>query len=345
MPVYKDKERKTWYYKVRYKDVYGINKQKMKRGFAQRKDAISAEAEFVSSISEGFSDEVTLDEVFKHNISFKSYQEKTILRRTNEYNLHIKPRFGHLKLKEINMQQVLDFKTHLETSFGSLNSARTVYSNFKVLINHAVRYFNLRVDPTLRVDPIKRVKPKVNFMRKELYESRLCQFTLHHYKELSKLLFYTGLRIGEALALKWKYVDLENKRLFVAHTLYIKNRQLGPPKNESSEAFVPLHNSIVEMLTKMKKESAEKFHGFNDEYFVFGGLHPYHYSHYYKKFKEVYPELRIHDVRHSFASHLINQGTDIYLVKELMRHSDIKETANTYGHLYMERKHKAMDDF
>ncbi|WP_435302166.1 Arm DNA-binding domain-containing protein, partial [Bacillus thuringiensis] len=144
MPVYKDKERKTWYFKVRYKDMYGRNKQKLKRGFKKRGDAILAEAEFVASIKDAFTDEVTFDEVFEHNITFKTYKPKTIRRRTNEYNLHIKPRFGHIKVKDINTQQVLDFQKHLSRTLNSPESARTVYSNFKVLMNHAKRFYNLR---------------------------------------------------------------------------------------------------------------------------------------------------------------------------------------------------------
>ncbi|WP_349774141.1 tyrosine-type recombinase/integrase [Sporosarcina aquimarina] len=78
---------------------------------------------------------------------------------------------------------------------------------------------------------------------------------------------------------------------------------------------------------------------------MFGGPTPYHYSHYHKKFKAVFTDLRIHDLRHSYASYLINKSVDIYLVKELMRHDDIKQTANTYGHLYTERKHELMSVF
>ena len=91
--------------------------------------------------------------------------------------------------------------------------------------------------------------------------------------------------------------------------------------------------------------SLQKIFGFNDSLYVFGGLAPYHYAHYHKKFKKVFPELRIHDLRHSYASYLINKKVDIYLVKELMRHDDIKQTANTYGHLYVERKQEIMSVF
>ena len=348
--VYKDKERKTYYFKVRYKDMYGRNKQKMKRGFNTSREAKQAEAEFITSINNLFTEEVTVDEVFEHNIKHKALKEKTIRRRTNEYNLHIKPFFGHIKIKDLNTNHFLEFKIYLEKHFVSLNSARTVYSNLKVIINHAIKFFGLRIDPSLPVEPIKRVKPYASFIKREEFEERIQHeaFNIHRYRDLTRLMFYTGLRVGEALGLTWKYVDFENKQLYVKYTMDTTTQTLGPPKTAGSETYVPLHDSMVEMLKDIKKESAERIYGFkenNEKYFVFGGLTPYHYNHYHKKFKQVFPTLRIHDLRHSYAAHLINNEIDIYLVKELMRHDDIKQTSTTYGHLYTERKQKAMSVF
>lgn len=350
MPVYKDEGRKTWYFKVYYKDMYGRSKQKMQRGFKKQKDAKQAEAEFLTSVNNAFTDLVTIDEVFQHNIKHKTLKEKTIRRRTNEYNLHIKPFFGHIKIKDLNTNHFLEFKSYLEQRFSSLNSARTVYSNLKVIINHAIRFFGLRIDPSLPVEPIKRVKPDAKFIKREEFEKGVLHeaLGLHHYRDMTRFMFYTGLRVGEALGLLWEFVDLENKQIYVKHTLDISTRTLGPPKTAASEAFVPLHNSMVELLTKIKKESEEGIYGFktdNSKFYVFGGLMPYHYSHYHKKFKEAFPALRIHDLRHSYAAHLINNEIDVYLVKELMRHDDIKQTSSTYGHLYTERKHEAMSVF
>ncbi|MBU4640108.1 site-specific integrase [Bacillus toyonensis] len=345
MPVYKDKERKTWYFKVRYKDMYGRNKQKLKRGFKKRGDAILAEAEFVASIKDAFTDEVTIDEVFEHNITFKTYKPKTIRRRTNEYNLHIKPRFGHIKIKDINTQQVLDLQKHLINTLNSPESARTIYSNFKVLMNHAKRFYNLRYDPTLQVPTMPRGKKRIDFIKREAFDKRVQKINMHYYKELTILMFYTGLRIGEALALKWNDIDLDERQISVNKSWSLNERVLTSIKTNASEAIVPIPNLLVEMLDGIKKESVKKIHGFNEDYFVFGGITPYHYSHYHKKYKEMFPELRIHSLRHSYAAYLINKGVDIYLVKELMRHENIKETADTYGHLYIERKQKAMSVF
>jgi Site-specific recombinase XerD len=345
VPVYKDEERKTWYFKVRYKDIYGRSKQAMRRGFKRRSDAVQAEAEFLASVKNLFSDEVTFDQVFEHNIKYKKLKEKTIRRRTNEYNLHIKPRFGHIKIKDLTTQQVADFKADLEQNFTSLNSARTVYSNFKVLINHAIKFFGLKADPTIAVGAIQRVRPNINFIRREEFEERVTQLDHLYYCELTRLLFYTGLRVGEALALTWMDIDLAQNQLHVNKTLDIITRVPTTPKTAGSVGYVPFPKFIKEMLERIKKESAEKIYGFNEKMYVFGGLAPYHYSHYHKKFKQVFPELRIHDLRHSYAAYLINKGVDIYLVKELMRHDDIKQTANTYGHLYTERKHQVMSVF
>ncbi|MDE0582199.1 Arm DNA-binding domain-containing protein, partial [Planococcus sp. A6] len=235
MPVYKDEARKTWYFKTWYKDAFGVRKQKLKRGFSKKSEAKQAEAEFLAAVEGAFSDKVTFDDVFLHNISYKTYATKTVRRRTLEYNRHIKPRFGHVQVADLTLQMVEEFKKYVENEFKSKNTARTVYSNFKVLVNHAVKFYGLRQDPTILVSAIKREKPQVNYMRKSVYESRLERFTLHHYRELTELLFYTGLRIGEALALQWKNVHLHQSELYVAQTLDVNAREIGPPKNDASQ--------------------------------------------------------------------------------------------------------------
>ncbi|MGQ3481095.1 Arm DNA-binding domain-containing protein [Paenibacillus sp. TY11] len=178
MPVYKDKKRKTYYFRVRYKDVYGRSQQKLKRGFEKRQDAVLAEAEFLANAVKQYSDNATFDEIFEHNIKHTKLKDKTIRRRTNEYNHHIKTKFGHIKVRNTTLEQVLEFKTYLETTMESLNSARTVYSNFKVLINHAIKFFGLKVDPTLAAGSIQRVRPNINFIRREDFDQRVRASTL-----------------------------------------------------------------------------------------------------------------------------------------------------------------------
>lgn len=123
--------------------------------------------------TKAFTVEVTFNEVFSHNIKYKKLKDKTIRRRTNEYKNHIQPFFGHIKLKDLNVQHVMDLKTNLENHFDSLNSTRTVYGNFKILINHTVKFFGLEMDPSILVQPIKRVRSKINFIKREDFEDRV----------------------------------------------------------------------------------------------------------------------------------------------------------------------------
>jgi len=345
MPVYKDEKRKTWYFKTRYKDRYGKAKQKLKRGFKAPREAKLAEAEFLTSIKDAFTDNVTLDEVFKHNMSVNEYAYNTIRRRNIEFNKHIQPFFRDIPLKKIDAQKSIDFKHYLDTNFTSSNSAKMVFTTFKVLINHAKKFFNYKDNPTLYTPKFKTDSKDYHFIKQNDFDEKVKHMMHKNYRELTILLFYTGLRVGEALALQWKNVHLEDNNLFVQYTLNILNDTINEPKTKASRNFVPYPMPILSMLKKLKKEAEIEYYGFNDDYFVFGGYKPYKYRTYYKQFKKFFPNLRVHDLRHSYASHLINKGIDIYLVKELMRHTNIQQTANTYGHLYNDRKQSAMSVF
>lgn len=345
MPVYKDEERKTWYFKTRYKDVFGANKQKLQRGFKSKREAKMAEAEFLTNIEDVMSSNSTIAEVFTHNIEYKVYSPKTVRRRKNEYMKHIHPYFGAMKVKDITSNQIIEFQKYLQQTLTSPETARTVYSNFKVIINHALKFYGLRVDPTLKVPPMPRKKTVHNYIRREQFDELVEELDMNHYKEMTILMFYTGLRVGEALALRWSDVDIFKSELNINKSLDINKRTDGPTKTKSSSAIIPLHDSVLRMLIKLKNISEKQYYGFKEGYYVFGGPTPYHYSHFHKKFKQVFTGMRIHDLRHSYAAHLINNGIDIYLVQQLMRHATISETADTYGHLYTERKHEAMKAF
>lgn len=347
MPVYKDEQRKTWYFKVRYTDLYGEKKQKMGRGFAKKGDAKLAEANFLASLKDQTSENVTFDTVFQHNMKFKDYEKKTIRRRTNEYNKHIKPRFGHVKIHDITVNQVLAFQDYLKKEFDSPETARTVYSGFITVINHARKFYGLQNNPTLQAPSLPRGEKSHTYIRLEEFERRLPETFEPNkdYEEFFKTLFYTGLRIGEGLALIWSDINLFSSEISVTKTLDISTRTRKKPKTKASVAIIAIPNVIKDILIRMKKEAEKHYPGFNDNYYVFGGPEPYHYSRVYKIYKKVFPELRPHDLRHSFAAHLINNSVDIYLVQQMMRHATIKETADTYGHLFTERKHEAMQVF
>lgn len=88
-------------------------------------------------------------------------------------------------------------------------------------------------------------------------------------KEMTILMFYTSLRVGEALCLKWENVDFKNEFLDVKNTWDLTGFKETTPKTHASAAAVPIPKHIVEMLKQIKKESEKKIYGFNEKYYIF----------------------------------------------------------------------------
>lgn len=346
MPVYKDDKTNKYYFSTRYKDVYGNNKRKVKRGFRTKREAKTAEASFLLEIESGYSDSNTYDYIFKHYLDNTDLREKTRRRKENEYKLHVKERFGNIKMNQIKQNQVQEFRSYLMKNLASPNSARTIWSGFKVVINHAKKHFGLRIDPTISITPIPRVKPKPKFMLREEFEDKIDDIDSQDYRELLKLMFYTGLRVGEAMSLTWRDYNKYKQELSINKTMDITNRKVyNRAKTESSENIVPLPNFINDILNDRYNTMSKHYKYFDDNYYIFGGMEPKHYSHLLKKYKSVFPNYDIHTLRHSYASYLANNGVDIFVLQSLMRHSQITETMQTYSHLYTQKKHDAIRIF
>lgn len=347
MPVYKDESTKKWYFSTRYKDVYGNNKRKLKRGFATKREAKSEEARFLNEVNESYSDSRTFDYVFNHYLENSDLRPKTKKRKRNEYNKHVKDKFGHINMNKITQNQCQEFRKYLMDTVPSTNTARTIWSGFKVVINYAKKYFGLLIDPTISIKPIPRVKPRPKYMLREEFEERVKDIKEQDYRELFTLMFYTGLRVGEAMALVWTDFNKYKKEISISKTMDISNRTIYPrPKTDSSEDIVPLPKFINEMLTQryQREKSANKY--FDERsYFIFGGMTPKHYQHAQKKFQQAFPNYNIHTLRHSYASYLANNGVDIFVLQSLMRHAQITETMGTYSHLYTQKKHDAIAIF
>lgn len=347
MAAYKDEKTNKWYFSIRYKDVYGNNKRKVKRGFKTKREAKQAEATFLSNIENEYNDSNTFDYTFNHYLNHTDLREKTKRRKENEYKKHIKDKFGHIQMNQIKQNQCQEFRTYLMKNLNSPNTARTIWSGFKVVINHAKKHFGLRIDPTISIAPIPRVKPKPKFMLREEFEDKVIKVEEEDYRELLYLMFYTGLRVGEAMSLVWTDYNKYKKEISINKTMDITNRKIyNRAKTESSEDIVPLPKFINQMLYERYNREKEKYKNFDEtSYFVFGGLAPKHYSHLKKKYKQVFPQYDIHTLRHSYASYLANNGVDIFVLQSLMRHSQISETMNTYSHLYTQKKHDAIRIF
>lgn len=168
---------------------------------------------------------------------------------------------------------------------------------------------------------------------------------------LLKLTAVYGLRRSEVLGLKWDSIDFDNNTLTIKHTVSKVTIvvEKDKTKNSSSHRTFPLLPDIHNLLLQLKKQETANRKLFRGEYeendyiLKWDNGHPFspdYVSHHFAKLlkKHDLPPIRFHELRHSCASILINQGATLKDVQEWLGHSDISVTADIYSHLDVQRK-------
>lgn len=158
------------------------------------------------------------------------------------------------------------------------------------------------------------------------------------------LCLYTGLRIGELLALSWKDIDLEKGILTVSKTCRdgnINGKILDTPKTENSRRQIPLSKTLVKMLKEIKKKS-------KCEFVIADGEKPGFIRSYQRMFELFLKKLKLphkgfHSLRHTFATRALECGMDVKSLSEILGHKNAMITLNRYAHSLWEPKAEMMN--
>ena len=150
---------------------------------------------------------------------------------------------------------------------------------------------------------------------------------------------YTGVRIGELLALTWQDVDFENRMLIVNKTIS-ETGEITSPKSKTSVRTIPLHDELLSLL-EQKKQSARS------KYLIETKGGKTRIRVYQNKFERLLKKQGIshrgfHALRHTFATRLIEYEVDIKTVSTLMGHSNYNTTLSIYVHVSMDMQRKAI---
>ena len=161
------------------------------------------------------------------------------------------------------------------------------------------------------------------------------------------LCLYTGLRIGELLALTWSDIDFGKGLLFVSKTCHDGNdgenhiRIIDSPKTVNSRRVIPLPKQILPLLKGLKKRS-------EGEYIVADGDKPVFVRSYQRTFELLLKKLHIphkgfHSLRHTFATRALECGMDVKTLSEILGHKNATITLNRYAHSLWEHKSEMMN--
>ncbi len=344
MPAYKDDKTGKWYVQFRYMDWTGERKQKRKRGFNLKREAEQWERDFLEQYD--FSNKQKTKQC--SGISFENFVKiyfddisiKNTTARSKEaiFRLHITPYFQNLKIEDITPSHIVRWQKTMENKNLSPTYLRTINIQLSSLFNHAERFYGLKQHPCRVTQPIGSSQgEEMKFWTLDQYQKVLdvVPKTEVRFRLAFQILFWSGCRIGELLALKPQDIEQENTlRIDQTYNRLDRKDNFNTPKTRKSERKV----SIPDFLYQELLDYTNSLYGIkeNDRIFMFTALS---FSRNLKKYANLagVEAIRTHDLRHSHASYLIDQNVNIMVISKRLGHSSVEITWNTYGHLYPEK--------
>lgn len=356
MAIYKDEARNTWYVSLNVKDLStGKWKKTTKRGFKTKREAKEWEnnqPKVVNSVIEEENEVVpepekrvpTFREMDQLYLDYKQTKPET--RRQEEYRLDTYfADYVNKPINEITKADLVKWSSEL----GSMDISTSV-KNFciyavKGVFKFASEFYDYP-NPSLFLKKFK--KKQIEFLD-EMQTWVPEEFKRFHdavenptYQAYFSFLYWTGVRRSEGLAVCFTDFDSEANNIRIWHA--IKNFPQGfiDLKNDSSIRTLKLDPVLLEEIKPFIEQCDE------DHPFIFGGERSLPITNVQREFKKgiqkaKVKEIRIHDLRHSFATNAINNGCNIVAVSKYLGHSTIEQTLKTYTHLLEKTSDQMLD--
>lgn len=239
------------------------------------------------------------------------------------FKVHLKPFFGRFALNQITAYKIEEFKALKTATDLAPKTINKMLSTLRTALNTAQEWSLVASVPKVKL--LKVPPQKFDYLIPEEADYLLAN-TEELWHDMILLALKSGLRFGEIIALNWEDIDFPNKLLTVRHS--IVRGIMGSPKSNKIR-YIPLTDSLIEMLWSKPK---------NEDYiFTLGNNKPMKQIYCLKNLNRICRKLKIrkigwHTFRHSFASHLANNGVSMKVIQELLGHADITTTMR-YAHL------------
>ena len=265
-------------------------------------------------------------------------------------------RISNRELRTILPTHIQGFLADLTKTSLSSSTVHHVYAAMKVAFNEAVINQQIGNNPFDNVTPPKREKSRSKFLTKEQTRQLVDAARDNRYYVAVKLLAETGLRRGEALALRWDDIDFDQQKLWVRGTLARTDKGLyvTSPKTQASVRQIYLPPHLVELLKShllaQSNEIVQARNKYVQKGFVFatGTGEPVDPRNLQRSVqiackKAGLPIVSPHTLRHSAATMMLEAGIPIHVVSRQLGHSNINITVDTYGHVSDDGAKDAME--
>ena len=297
------------------------------------------------------------NEYFEH--IKKSLKPSTIRKNTDNYNLHIRPIIGTKKIYNLSTKDILEFHDYLnkkENTIKSENNKRnsnkynlsttfkqSIHVTLSSILSFGTKYYGLKTNVASIVGNFRKAKgsdkQELNFLTEKEFEKFIYYESNNIYKDFFTLLFYTGMRRGELLALTSNDINFKENEIYINKSINPKNGMIATdPKTNKS-------NRKIKMV-KIARKILFKYKDIDGIIFGLKKITPTTLQRKCDnncKCANIDKNIRIHDFRHSFASMCIFKGIPIEIISEYLGHESISTTLNTYAHLYPNSQDKLVE--
>lgn len=344
MSVYKNADNGTWYAMCWFTDWKGERKQKCKRGFATKKEAQAWEREFLmqkqTDVNMSFEGFVSL---YEKDVKPK-LKLNTWLTKESIIQKKILPYFGKRKLSEITAKDVMDWQNEIRSltdSKGKPYSStylKTVHNQLSALFNHAVKYYGLQSNPAAKAGNMgSEERKEMLFWTKAEYlkfAEAMMDKPISYYA--FEMLYWCGIREGELLALSASDFDFENSTVTISKSYQRLKGQdvITTPKTKKSNRVIKMPQFLCEEM----QDYIKMFYSAEKDDRIFPISKHYLHSEMDRGCKQAgVKRIRIHDLRHSHISLLIDMGFSALAIADRVGHESIDITYR-YAHLFPTRQ-------
>ena len=349
MPVYKEEKTNTWRAVYRYTDWTGERKQSQKRGFKTKREALAWEREQLNKATADL-DMTFVSFVEQYTADMKTrVKENTWATKDHIIRTKLVPYFGKLKMCSITAQQIITWQNELlnhKDEHGKPYSPvylKTVHNQLSAIFNHAVRYYNLRENPSKKAGSMGKKKSReMLFWTKEEYlkfADAMMDKPLSFYA--FEMLYWCGIREGELLALTPADFDFEKGTVSITKSYQRLNGQdlITTPKTEKSNRIIKMPQFLADEM----QDYLKMLYGIQPGDRMFTVTKSYLHREMDRGAKEAgVKRIRIHDIRHSAVSLLIDMGFSATAIADRVGHESIDITYN-YAHLFPSKQTEMAD--
>lgn len=363
-----------WYYSFEVEKEGGKRKRIERTGGSTKKEALEALNQAIYKYNNGYIEpkkmtfgeymEDWLNNYIKDNKKINTYERYKELYRNN-----IK---GHLEfclLKDLKPLHIERLLTDAKEKGLSGSTLQSVYTVINSALNRAVKMQLLNDNVCKFIERPKRERFVANTLTLEEFNLILSGLDKNTYGDyIFKLALHvvleTGLRRGELGGLEWDNLDFDNNLIKIENNLIYTNNsvELGTPKTEESIRTLYVSNELLTILKKHKTtqnlnrlEYGELYSKniFNNKTFNFiftweNGkyIHPNYLTLKFSRLIKrmgIEKRVRFHDLRHTNATLLLQQGVDFKIIQTRLGHSDINTTLNIYSHVTTDMQKSATE--